>query len=78
MYLNIVKEHQDYIKLVKNIKNWVGSCLHLWHLSVFNSHTVYHYQIKVLVMNVLEQVKASVSIALIGSEGESPYIPITL
>ncbi|MCI4381961.1 hypothetical protein PGIGA_G00258010 [Pangasianodon gigas] len=39
---------------------------------------VYHYQIKVLVMNLIEQVKASVSIALIGSEGESQYIPITL
>ncbi|TSK13413.1 Hepatic triacylglycerol lipase [Bagarius yarrelli] len=39
---------------------------------------VFHYQIKMLVMNLMEQVKASVSIALIGSEGESQYIPITL
>ncbi|KAK3558136.1 hypothetical protein QTP86_009866 [Hemibagrus guttatus] len=39
---------------------------------------VYHYQIKILVMNLIERVKASVSIALIGNEGESQYIPITL
>ncbi|KAM9495821.1 hepatic triacylglycerol lipase-like [Clarias gariepinus] len=39
---------------------------------------VYHYQIKILLMNLIEQVKTSLSIALIGSEGESQYIPITL
>ncbi|KAG7324111.1 hypothetical protein KOW79_012127 [Hemibagrus wyckioides] len=39
---------------------------------------VYHYQIKILVMNLIERVKDSVSIALTGSEGESQYFPITL
>ncbi|KAI5100347.1 hepatic triacylglycerol lipase [Silurus meridionalis] len=39
---------------------------------------VYHYQIKVMVLNLIEQDKASISIALSGSEGESPHIPITL
>ncbi|XP_026996747.2 hepatic triacylglycerol lipase [Tachysurus fulvidraco] len=41
-------------------------------------YMAYHYQIKVLLMNLIEQVKASISIALIGSEGESQYTPITL
>lgn len=41
-------------------------------------YKVHHYQIKLTVMNLIEPVKESLSIALIGSEGESQYIPITL
>lgn len=40
--------------------------------------TVLHYQIRVLLTNVIEPVEASVSITLNGTEGESGELPITL
>lgn len=40
--------------------------------------TVLHYQIRVLLMNVIEPVEASMSITLNGTRGESGELPITL
>ncbi|XP_056595233.1 hepatic triacylglycerol lipase [Triplophysa dalaica] len=41
-------------------------------------YKVLHYQIRVLLMNVIETVEASVSITLNGTRGESGELPITL
>uniref|UniRef100_A0A4W4GXC9 PLAT domain-containing protein n=1 Tax=Electrophorus electricus TaxID=8005 RepID=A0A4W4GXC9_ELEEL len=39
---------------------------------------VYHYQIKVLLKNLTASVQVSVSISLIGTKGQSEYLPVTL
>ncbi|XP_036432225.1 hepatic triacylglycerol lipase [Colossoma macropomum] len=39
---------------------------------------VYHYQIKVLLLNLTEPVKVSASISITGTNGESTYKPVTL
>ncbi|XP_066523270.1 hepatic triacylglycerol lipase isoform X2 [Hoplias malabaricus] len=39
---------------------------------------VYHYQIKVVLTNLIEPVKAPVSISITGTQGESPYLSFNL
>ncbi|KAI4877293.1 hypothetical protein NFI96_011839 [Prochilodus magdalenae] len=39
---------------------------------------VYHYQVRVQLLNLIEPIKASVSISITGSNGESPHQSITL